>query len=129
MGFRSGAYATVWEVKPRSDTMTTLRISITKKNKQTGEYEQEFGGYVAAVGTSAANAALKLKERDRIKLGDVDVTQKYMKDQQKEYVNYYLYSFEMADGTSSVTSAPASSKPVDHGDMEPPEEDDFDLPF
>ena len=45
-----------------------------------------------------ANAkAQKLKERDRIKLGDVDVTTTYDKERGKEYVNYKCFDFEMAD--------------------------------
>lgn len=38
MGFRNGAFAKVWEVTPVSDTSTKLRISISRKNKQTNEY-------------------------------------------------------------------------------------------
>ena len=39
MGFRTGAYAKVWEVTPMSDTSTKVRMSISRKNKQSGEYE------------------------------------------------------------------------------------------
>lgn len=42
MGFRTGAYAKVWEVTPMSDTSTKIRISVSRKNKQTGEYEQDL---------------------------------------------------------------------------------------
>ena len=66
MGFRKDAYATVWKVEPRSNTMTTCRISISRKNKQTGEYEQDFGGFVSFIGTAAASVAARLKERDRL---------------------------------------------------------------
>ena len=59
MGFRTGAYAKVWEVKPFSDTSVRIRLSISRKNKSTGEYEQDFSGYVTAVGTAAALAVEK----------------------------------------------------------------------
>jgi len=39
MGFRTGAYAKVWKVEPYSDTSVKLRISISRKNKQSGEYD------------------------------------------------------------------------------------------
>lgn len=39
MGFRQNAYAKVWEVDRKSDTMTKLRISTSRKNKKTEEYE------------------------------------------------------------------------------------------
>ena len=76
MGFRTGAYAKVWEVTPMSDTSTKVRMSISRKNKQSGEYEQDFSGFVLAIGTAAAKKAAGLKEGNRIKLGDVDVTTK-----------------------------------------------------
>ena len=80
MGFRKDAYATVWSVEVVSDTMTKGRISVSRKNKQTDEYETEFGGFVSFVGTAAAKKAAGLKERDRIRLGDVDVTNRYDKE-------------------------------------------------
>ena len=74
MGFRKDSFATIWSVEPTSDTLTKARISISRKNRQTGEYENDFGGFVSFVGTAAAKKAASLKERDRIKLGDVDVS-------------------------------------------------------
>ena len=38
MGFRKGSYARVWEVQPVSDTNTKIRITISRKDKLTGEY-------------------------------------------------------------------------------------------
>ena len=57
MGFRTGAYAKVWEVSPLSDTSTKVRMSVSRKNKQSGEYEQDFSGYVLCIGTAAAKKA------------------------------------------------------------------------
>lgn len=54
MGFRTGAYAKIWEVTPMSDTSTKVRLSVSRKNKQTNEYEQDFSGFVLAIGTAAA---------------------------------------------------------------------------
>ena len=34
MGFRTGAYAKVWDVTPVGDTSTKVRISISRKNKE-----------------------------------------------------------------------------------------------
>ena len=103
MGFRSGAYAKCWSVEPKSDTMTKVRISISRKNKNTGEYEQDFSGFAAFVGSAAAKNAAKLKEGDRIRLGDVDVCTTYNKALGKEYVDYKVFSFEMADAPSAPT--------------------------
>lgn len=103
MGFRTGAYATVWEVRGISDTMTRCRVSISKKNRTTGQYEQDFGGYITFIGSAAANKALKLKEKDRIKLGDVDVDNKYVKEKDITYTNFKVFSF---DGPDEIDSQP-----------------------
>lgn len=100
MGFRTGAFCKVWEVKPLSDTNTKLRISISRKNKATGEYEQDFSGFVNAIGTATAKKAAALNEGDRIKLGDVDVSTRYVKDENRSYTNYKIFTFELDSGAS-----------------------------
>ena len=121
MGFRSGGYATVWEVTPRSDTMTSVRLSTSRKDKTTGEYETDFSGFVAFVGTAAAKKAAKLKEKDRIKLGDVDVTTKYDKVKKITYTNYTAFSFEDANppdnqrNAGSVSDGDTSFLNIDEG--------------
>ena len=72
-----------------------LRISISRKNKQSGEYEQDFSGFVNAIGTAAAKKAACLKEGDTIKLGDVDVTNKYDKEKNITYTNFAVFSFDL----------------------------------
>lgn len=118
MGFRTGAYAKVWEVKPVSDTMTKLRISISRKNKQSGEYEQDFADFVSAVGTAAAKKAAGLKEGDRIKLGDVDVSNRYDKEAKVKYVNYKLFSFDIDGAEAAAPAYPASTVNVDDGECD-----------
>ena len=122
MGFRKDAYCTVWEVTPKSDSLTQGRISISRKRRDTGEYETDFQGFVSFVGTAAANKALSLKEKDRIKLGDVDVTNKYDKEKNMTYTNYKIFGFEMADATDSSNSR--TSINVEEGDV-----DESKLPF
>lgn len=122
MGFRKDAYCTVWEVTPKSDSLTQGRISISRKRRDTGEYETDFQGFVSFVGTAAANKALSLKEKDRIKLGDVDVTNKYDKEKNMTYTNYKIFGFEMADATDSSNSR--TSMNVEEGDV-----DESKLPF
>lgn len=127
MGFRKEAFATIWSVESTSDTLTKARISISRKNKQTGEYDTDFSGFVSFVGTAAAKKAAGLKEKDRIRLGDVDVTNKYVKEKNITYTNYKIFSFETQneiDGTSRNTESPEPKKPVDDGEV-----DDDRLPF
>lgn len=119
MGFRTGAYAKVWEVTPNSDTCTKVRLSVSRKDKQSGQYEQDFSGFVLAIGTAAASKALKLKEGDRIKLGDVDVTTKYDKEKKITYTNYKLFSFEDANGEANTAEDKTNPQPdVDDGEID-----------
>ena len=126
MGFRTNTYATIWSVEPVSDTLTKARISISRKNKQTGEYDTDFGGFVSFIGTVAAKKAACLKERDRIRLGDVDVSNKYDKEKKVTYTNFKVFSFDVADPMlSSTDTQVAESQPnIDDGEM-----DDSRLPF
>lgn len=125
MGFRTGAYAKVWEVTPMSDTSTKLRISISRKNKQTNEYEQDFSGFVLCIGSAAARKAISLKEGARIKLGDCDVTTKYDAQKKVTYTNFKLFSFDTEDSSGSTTQDNTTPQPtVDEGEI-----DDSRLPF
>lgn len=125
MGFRTGAFAKVWEVTPISDTNVKLRLSVSRKNKQTGEYEQDFSGFVNAVGTVAAKKAGCLKEGDRIKIGDVDVTTKYDGDKKVTYTNFKMFSFELDGDTTAPKVNNTDPQPsVDSGEV-----DDARLPF
>ena len=129
MGFRTGAFAKVWEVTPMSDTSTKLRMSISRKNKKTDEYEQDFSGFVLAIGTAAASKAARLKEGDRIKLGDVDVSTKYDKDKKVTYTNIKMFSFE-TEGESSSSGSRSTPPPDDpHSGVDDGELDDNRLPF
>lgn len=126
MGFRSGAYATIWEVKPISDTFVKARVSISKKNKETGKYEADFEDFIAFSGSVAAKRALMLKERDRIKIGDCDVRNKYDPEKRVKYYNFLVYTFELASGSPDhPTQDYTSLQPeVDSGEV-----DDSNLPF
>lgn len=99
----------VWSVEEVSGTQTKGRISISYKNKQTDQYEQDFSGFVTFVGTACAKKALGLKEKTRIKLGDVDVTNRWDAKTKKEYTNFKVFSFDL-DGENSGGKAASSKK-------------------
>lgn len=119
MGFRQGSFATIWQIEPVKDTITKAKITTSKKNKNTGEYETDFSGFVTFLGTAVASKAAKLKEKNRIKLGEVDVTRKWDKEKQKEYINFNVFAFEMADSkaTSSLPTV-ENTEAVDNGEVE-----------
>lgn len=118
MGFRNGAFATVWEVKPKTPNVTSVRVSVSKKNRDTGEYEQSFSGFVSFIGKETASAAAGLHEKQRIKLGECDVTTSYDSQKKITYTNYACFSFEIPDGngsqhTSAAQAAQEGENPFD----------------
>ena len=51
MGFRQGGYMTVWSAEPsKSGSTTRVRLSSSRKNKKTDEYEQDFSGFCTFIG-------------------------------------------------------------------------------
>lgn len=120
MGFRANAFATVWSIEEtNSPNVTKVRLATSKKNKKTGEWEQDFGGFCRFIGEANKNVA-KLKEKDRIKILECEVTNNYNKEAKREFVDYTVFSFEMADGSSAATK-----KAVD----DPVEGDTDNFPF
>lgn len=127
MGFHNDGYATVWSVSKKSDTMTTVRLTTSRKNKNTDQYEQDFSGFVAFVGFDNAAKAMSLTERDRIKLGRVDVSNKYDKEKQREYINYTCFGFDLVSSSHAAENNVEEQKEIeaDNGDVL----SDGDLPF
>lgn len=132
MGFHNGAYAKVWEVSTLSPTATKAKISISVKNKTTGEYDKDFSSAVLFVGTAVAASALKLQRGQIIKLGSCDVSNRYDKEKNIMYTNYKVFNFDLVERDVQENSAPAQEKtsPPSPDDGEP---DDIDsnsnLPF
>lgn len=127
MGFRKGAWATVWDVNPKTDLITSCRIAISRKNKQTGEYEQEFSGFVSFIGTGTAQKAASLKVKDRIKLDEVDVKTHYDAAKKTTYYNFNVYSFDTPEGNGSGggNSLDRSITHVDDGELDEEWNDPF----
>lgn len=102
MGFRTNSFAKVWSVEPVKDTITKCRISISRKDRNTNEYIQDFGGFVSFAGTATAKKASQLKEGDRIRLKDVDVTNNYDKERNVTYTNFTCFNFETEDEVNAA---------------------------
>ena len=126
MGFRSGAYARIWEIEQKSASFVKGRISINYKNKQTGEYEQDFSGFVSFIGTACADHASKLEPKDMIRIGDCDVSTKYDRDKRVTYTNFKIFSFADVENTDSPQPRSEPTVSVDDGELD---EEDASLPF
>ena len=96
-GFRDGAYARVWEIRPvEGRDATDIRISISSKNQKTGEYQDDFGGYVRCY-SAAHTKAEKLQPKDRIKLLETCVRSTYDKETRKSSYYFSVFNFEPAE--------------------------------
>lgn len=127
MGFRTGSYAKVWEVLPVSDTRTKVRLSISRKVND--EYVQDFGDYVSFSGTASARKAASLKSGDRIKLGDVDVRNRYDANNRKTYYYPTVFTFDIVSSGNAQTASPQNQHGgVDEGEYGEDESGDH-LPF
>ncbi|MGN1156971.1 MAG: hypothetical protein ACI4TK_12405 [Agathobacter sp.] len=133
MGFRPNAWATVWSVEPSATgSSTKVRLSTSKKNKS-GEYEQDFSGFCLFIGQAHTDAA-KLAEKDRIKIGECEVTTSYDKEKGKEYINYKVYNFETSDGAGTQSNTKPKTKKAEKKTafedvIEEGENSEDDLPF
>ena len=129
MGLRNGAFATVWEVKKGNGNYSDVRISTSRKNKQTDQYETDFSGFVRFIGTAHQNAS-SLKEKDRIKIGDCEVTNSYDKEKKVTYTNFAVFSFEDASGNGAPANNNQKSQNKKKDEfMDVPDSMEDELPF
>jgi len=135
MGFGVDTWAKVWEIE-RRDNVTRVRISTSRKNRETGEYVQDFGGYVSLVGEAHKKAA-NLKERDTIKIKSCNVENSYNRDTKVTNTYYTIFSYDEDNRVSdneTVTERPKEEKPANKTALDIIEEDnsgdsDDELPF
>lgn len=120
MGFRSGAYAKVWEIKPSENgKTTTVRLSVSRKNKDTDEYVQEFSGLCFFIGKANIKAREQLSVKDRIQLTECDVTTDFNKTTKENKVYFKVWDFESPTaGQSTPPPAPQTEPEAasDNGD-------------
>lgn len=141
MGFREGAFATVWEVTNSSDNFSKIRMSTSRKDKKTDEYITDFNGFVSLIGEAhkklnLIESGLKNGGRCRIKIGACDVSNHYDKEAEREFTNFTMFDFESADGDNAGGSNTAKKAPQKKAKASSPlsdesenEEEDGDLPF
>lgn len=124
MGLKKDCYATIWEKKAfPSGKCMNVRITVSKKNKETDQYEDEFSGWCRFVG-KANEKVQNLPDRSRIKVGDIDVTNRYDKETKTMYYNVTVWDFEPQTASGRASSQPAQTQA---SAFTPPAEDT--LPF
>ncbi len=114
MGFRDGAYCKLWKLDT-SRKFPQGQISISRKDKQTGEYVDDFSGYVDFMG-EAANAIQKIPAQGRFKIKGCDVSRIWSKEKQREFINFRIFDLEPVE-QNSAAPAQRSAKSKTNDDM------------
>lgn len=98
-GFANGSYAKVWDVKEvDGKNALDVQLSISSKNKSTGEYKTDFSGFVRFYGDAYSTAKDKLSKDDRIKLLSVSVNSNYNKETKVTKYYFSVFDWEPAEG-------------------------------
>ena len=95
--FRNGAFATFWGASKDDRDNVIVSLSTSRKNKDTDEYTTDFSNKFVRFHGEAGIKALKLKEKDRIKITECAVTNKYDKEKKTTYWTCWVYDFEDAN--------------------------------
>lgn len=129
MGFCTNAYAKIKEVVEKQPNYTVCKVTITKKNKLTNEYELQFAAHCRFVGN--AHKSVPMADQ-RIKITSCDVTNCYKdKDGNLQFTKnpqYVIFGYELQEG--QTPSAPMPYNPYDNGiNFEDLSNSDDSLPF
>lgn len=137
MGFRDKAFASVWDVRPSSKSVS-IRLSTSRQTGTnpdgTGIYETDFSSWVLFV-KDTAESAKTLQPNDRIQLLSTDCLLTWDKVEQKENRRFLCYDFKKVEplsGNGSKKTAPPKQKKeqIRETKIEFPDEDqDEELPF
>lgn len=127
MAFSNNNYATIWEIRTTKGKAMNVRLSTSRKDKNTGDYETDFSDYCFFVG-KAAEKVKSCKAKDRVRLLETSVTSRWDKEQKKNFYTFTVWDIEMADGkggrSQSSVVPPKTSAPAQQSSGS-----DDDLPF
>lgn len=129
MGFGVNCFAKIKEVVEKHDNYSVCKITVTKKNKLTNEYELQFSAHCRFVGN--AHKSVPMKDQ-RIKITSCDVTNCYKdKDGNLQFTKspqYVVFGYELQESKGASANVPYN--PYDNGvNFEDLSSDDSSLPF
>lgn len=108
MGLKTGCTATIWSVEDKGK-YSEVRISTSHKNKGTQTWETDFGAYVRFIG-AAHEAAKTLAPKDRIRITEFEVTNRYDKERKTTYTSYAIFKFEPYVPAEQPIPTPANNE-------------------
>lgn len=98
-------YAKIKSVEVK-ENYSVCKISISKKNKQSGKYETDFVGKVSFVGNAHNQRPLS---DQRIKITSFGVSNCYTKDDKLEFLQspkFVVFGYELQDNNGATQPAP-----------------------
>lgn len=125
MGFRSGAYASVFSVERGRGNYYDVNIATSRKDKVTGNYNTDFRAFVRFAG-DAAKGIEKYDGKSsknngnrpiaRIRLGDVDTTNSYSPETNKTYTHHTVFTFDFVESSFNSGDATTGSSAVSNAE-------------
>lgn len=137
MGFRNGAYAKIWYVTDMENgavikgreypagNYSFAKVTIGRKNKETGEYNVDFSdGFVRLVCAAREKAkSLDLPTAENfdfnkdkgayIQISSCDVSHKYVKEYEKTFTNFTIFDFEIVEDNEERSNGNTKKKSYD----------------
>lgn len=93
MGLSSrGFWAKVWKIENRGK-YHELQISVSKKDRETGEYKRDYAGFVKCIGTAHSKAD-GITSGDSIRVTNFDVSNSFSKEKGTTYTNVAIFDIE-----------------------------------
>ena len=116
MGLRvNDTYAKLWAVENKGK-YSVVELSVSRKNKDTGEYETDFSDKFARFVGEAHTALQGMTGKERIKITSGDISNRYDKEKKVTYTNFVVFSFEKLDGENEKPKADTEFMQVDDAD-------------
>ena len=114
MGFSVGNFCKIKEVVEKHDNYSVCKITVTKKNKLTNQYELQFSAHCRFVGN--AHKSVPMAEQ-RIKITSCDVTNCYTSKEGKlqftQNPQYVVFGYELQESQGASANVPYN--PYDNG--------------
>lgn len=113
MSLRSGAYATIWEVRNNNGTVS-VNLSTSRKDKTTGNYVTDWSGWMTVYADQ--DAMLQLPRKTRIIIGDFAVSNRYDKETHQTNTHYSLFGYRLVDTAPRNDAATVSTSTTNYED-------------
>lgn len=133
MGFANGRYATAWTDRNTNKVLNIFEkyaeVQLTtSKKKKDGTYDTDFSGRCRFVGKSFEKIRrIDLREKDRLKLLEVETTNRYDKEKKTSYNTYIVWDFETVENRQPT--APQTEVVGGGRNMQSIGDIDCELPF